>query len=648
MESKVVRVNGALKISIDGEIFEPLSFKSFRPAESNITDFKNAGVRLFSILTAAIKCYYGIPYSLFGESWLGIGKYDFDAIDRQIDLFIKSAPDGYFAPMIMLDTRDWWLESHENFPYSFQRISQAAYDEEWRCAAGDYLEAMLTHIEEKYGERVYGYFMLCGHTTEWLSDYDFQESHPIKERYYRDYTGDPNAKIPEKNRLELPSNVSFYSDDEVKLYQKAHAELISDTILYFAARAQKILKHKKLFGLYYGYLLELMDERLWNAGHLDFQRVFESPDIDMISSPASYEYRAIDSTSAFMLAQKSLDLHNKIYYYEFDQRTYLSQTSFEGVTIPPAGYTCRNDREAVDLMHRDFMLCEANGAALWWFDMWRGWYSSPKMLSSINQMINIAGELSKYSSESISEVAVIVSGKSMYGVNKCSGINNELLGLQRDGLMRLGAPFDYYSIEDVSLIDVNKYKLFVFANDFSLSDKDREVIEKIKKSGNKTILWCYAPGYNEGGASAVSGITGIKLGEYSEAPTLIENCGSILPAPYFFADEGEPLVRFSDGRTAIARKNNDTFTSVYSAIGNLTGKVLREIARDAGVHIFCDTAPVYINKTVIGVYNTDECEVNLLRDGELVDLFSGEKYVSKNCIITLPKSEFASKLLIYT
>ena len=76
---------------------------------------------------------------------------------------------------------------------------------------------------------MYGYFMLCGHTTEWLSDYDFQESHPIKERYYRDYTGNPNAKIPEKSRLELPSSVSFYDDEEVKLYQKAHAELISDT-----------------------------------------------------------------------------------------------------------------------------------------------------------------------------------------------------------------------------------------------------------------------------------------------------------------------------------------------------------------------------------------------------------------------------------
>lgn len=647
MEAKIVRVNGALKIRINDEIFEPLSFKSFRPAESNISDFKNAGVRLFSILSSGIKCFYGIPYSLFGESWLGIRKYDFDAVDRQIDLFVQSAPDGYFAPMIMLDTRDWWLKTHENFPYSFHRLSQAAYDEEWRNAAGEYLEAMLTHIEEKYGDRIYGYFMLCGHTTEWFSDYDYQEPHPIKEKYYRDYTGNPHAKIPEKYRLELPANVSFYGDDEVKLYQKAHAELISDTILYFASRAQKILKHKKLLGLYYGYLLELTGERLWNAGHLDFQRVFECPDIDMISSPAAYDYRAPDSTSAFMLANKSLDLHNKLYYYEFDQRTYRSQTEFEGVTIPPAGYTCRDDRDAVDLMHRDFMLCEANGAALWWFDMWRGWYSSPRMLSAIHEMITVAGKLSQYPAQSVAEVAVIVSGKSMYGVNKRSGINDKLLGLQREGLMRLGAPFDYYSVEDIPHIDLNRYKLFIFANEFSLSEKEREVVEKIRSLGGKTFLWSYAPGYNEGEADAVSEITGIKLGQYSEAPALLEKCGSVLPEPYFFADEGETLVSFSDGRAAVARKRFDSFTSVYSAIGNLDGKTLRRIAKDAGVHIFCDTAPVYINETIIGVYNTDECKVNLLRDGELMDLFSGEKYVSENCTVTLPKTDYASKLLMY-
>ena len=102
MESKIVKVNGALKIDIDGEIFEPLSFKSFRPTLENVSDFRRAGVRLFSILSSGINCSLDIPYSLFGESWVGVGEYDFDVIDRQIDLFIQAAPDGSFALMLLV------------------------------------------------------------------------------------------------------------------------------------------------------------------------------------------------------------------------------------------------------------------------------------------------------------------------------------------------------------------------------------------------------------------------------------------------------------------------------------------------------------------------------------------------------------------
>ena len=76
MAVKLKRVNGMLKVEIDGELFEPLSFKSFRPTKSNITEFAASGIRLFSILASGLNCAYGIPYSLYGESWLGKRQYD--------------------------------------------------------------------------------------------------------------------------------------------------------------------------------------------------------------------------------------------------------------------------------------------------------------------------------------------------------------------------------------------------------------------------------------------------------------------------------------------------------------------------------------------------------------------------------------------
>ena len=116
MKVKVTRQNGALKVDIDGKLYTPLSFKSFRPNPKNVSEFYRAGVRLFSVLSSGVTSALGVPYSLYGESWVGDGKYDFAPVDRQMDMFIENAPEAYFAPMIQLDTRNWYLKEHTDVP----------------------------------------------------------------------------------------------------------------------------------------------------------------------------------------------------------------------------------------------------------------------------------------------------------------------------------------------------------------------------------------------------------------------------------------------------------------------------------------------------------------------------------------------------
>ena len=77
MQVQLKRYNGVLKIEIDGQILEPLSFKSFRPTAKNISDFAAAGVKLFSILTSGLTSMLQVPYSLYGESWIGPHQFDF-------------------------------------------------------------------------------------------------------------------------------------------------------------------------------------------------------------------------------------------------------------------------------------------------------------------------------------------------------------------------------------------------------------------------------------------------------------------------------------------------------------------------------------------------------------------------------------------
>ncbi|MDD4772786.1 MAG: hypothetical protein PHZ09_04190, partial [Eubacteriales bacterium] len=213
MQTFIVNRNGELQISIEGRLYPPLSFKSFRPNPQNVSEFYTAGVRLFTVLSSGIISGLGIPYSLFGESWTGEGAYDFEPLDRQMDMFVENAPGGYFAPMLQVDTRPWYLEANPDAANSFTRLSQIAGDGKFRRDAGNYVRAFIRHCEAKYGERVWGYFLLGGTTTEWFSDFDYEASHPVKEEAYKKYTNDPGAALPSAGRLSWVDGTFLHADE---------------------------------------------------------------------------------------------------------------------------------------------------------------------------------------------------------------------------------------------------------------------------------------------------------------------------------------------------------------------------------------------------------------------------------------------------
>ena len=111
--------------------------------------------------------------------------------------------------------------------------------------------------------------------------------------------------------------------------------------------------------------MELGAPRLYNAGHLGYEKVFFSDDIDMISSPSAYRYRELTDPSAFMVTQKTLDAHNKLYFLEFDHITHVAPSMVEEAPsgnsrngtlkiIPGAEKLCNNESESLNLMYLTF------------------------------------------------------------------------------------------------------------------------------------------------------------------------------------------------------------------------------------------------------------------------------------------------------
>ena len=671
MNASVIRRNGQLMIDINGEPYPALAFKSFRPNPRNVGEMHAAGVRLFTVLSSGVISGLGIPYSLYGESWIGNGLYDFEPVDRQMDMFLENAPEGYFAPMFQIDTRPWYLAERPGTPNSFTHLSQIAGDPRFIRDAADYLRAVVTHCEEKYGERIFGYFMLGGTTTEWFSDFDYEAPHPMKEAAYRRYTGDADISLPDTDLLNRGGGV-FLGDDEgeVARYRRFHAELISSLILSCASSVREVIGREKLLGLYFGYLYELDAPRLHNAGHLDYERVFASPDIDMISSPSAYGYRSQTDPSAFMVPQKSLDCRDKLYFLEFDHRTHTTPKEirepiyseggnqiYDAMNFPGSDMACKTEAESVNLLYRDFVFCEANGAALWWFDMLDGWFRSDGMMAAIKHVIEIDRSLMEVERHSVARVAVVAEGESMYRVRKSSPIASACLSDFRRMMAEAGAPYDLYSVSDLEKPVLADYDFYIFLNQYALKKETRERIDEIRRRPGKTVLWLYAPDYaadGENDPERIRTVTGIGVREQEADPGRLVWEGEAsfsAAAPHFVIDDpaAKVLARFEDGSAAIAETVTNGFRSVYAALYRLPSALLRTLYEGSGIFLYSRSPRVYAypNSGFTGFYNAEDgdAEVFLPQDGAYRDLITGDLLRAENGRLTLPRRQLRAFLL---
>ena len=107
--------------------------------------------------------------------------------------------------------------------------------------------------------------------------------------------------------------------------------------------------------------------------------------------------------------------------------------------------------------------------------------------------------------------------------------------------------------------------------------------------------------------------------------------------------------RYSQSRLgALAKKEFSNHTMYFSGIGNLSHNALREIAREAGVHIYTENGvAVYINSGFVGIYNTknETTTVTLKNDGEYEEIFSGKIYKTENKKIIFNTGECPANML---
>ena len=681
MKTIIVKRNGVNCISVDGKIIDSVAFKSFRPTKNNVGDFYGAGVRIFHVYCSGLKSGINMPYSTYGETWFGIGDYRFEGFEKQMQMFIDAAPDAYLFINLHVDVRSWWLDENPGNVDSFTHLSQIAGNKKWRRDTVDYIKAFINYAESRYDDKILGYWLLGGYTTEWFSQFDMQETHPVKLQAFRDYMGVQDILIPCPSELEKPVNQIFLDPKKDSLiidYQKFHAKLISDLVLELCHAAKEALDFRKIVGVFFGYILELGDNRrLYNYGHLDLDRVNESPDVDLIATPTSYKYRLYDDGSAYMILADSLDLHGKAYFASFDNLTFLTPTVLDNprrlcndpetkdaMIALQTKFTrldLLNTREkTIHGMRREMMSRLAKRCGTWWFDMLEGWYYDDGLMNEVAGLVQKSKNLLDTPRSSASEICVIVGTESLYYVNKTSDTCDECISKQRGPLSRIGAPYDIFSMSDLMRIDKEKYKLFIFLDAYTLSNSERSYINEELKSGGRSLLFVGMCDYIDRDGISIertSRLLEMEIGLLEKDEAQIRAFNSSYgyeaaknPTPFVKSKYTRALGRFSDSRKcALVVKESENYKIFFSALGNISDGVLRAVAKMSDVHIYAeDGVYTYVNDTVVGVYNTgaEETEITLRADGEYEEIFSGRLYKTRNRRITLPTGECPAQMLL--
>lgn len=628
-QARLVRRNGELKVEVGGRVYEPLAFRSFRATEKNIRQFYDAGVRLMSVLHTGMDCTLDVPYSPFGEIWTGPGQYNFENFDRQMDLFMKCAPEAHFNVMLQLDTRDWYLKAHPEYSNTFRNLVEMAGHEPWRKDAAQALQDIMRYAERKYGDRVFAYSLFCGSSTEWYTNSQSRRTdaavrpHPIKEAAYRKVLGSPEATLPHLHELyQSAEGVLRHPERDAAAlrYWRFHNEIIADAILYFAARAQEVIEHRKLLGVFYGYLNTLRGKRLLEEGHLGYEAVWKSPNIDMIFSPARYgEPRSFGGASGYLATVDSLALHGKLSFQEIDHTTYVAPTTVaNGRRIPGSDSKLKDEFETRMVLRREFLLTRVKRTGMWWFDFFGGYYDSDPLRKEVANLVKVSRRLEDIDMRSVAQIAVFGDTQSMYYTSSLSRLSDDLLVNPPDVLARVGAPWDIYTFSDIANENIpwQQYRMVVFLNCLRIGKEQREFIEKRVAKDGRTLVWIWAANFiqaDQVSADGISAVTGMRIAGHDSVDGSVKLDAS--GARFGFSERLFPLFRIADesvtvlgryagsGIPALGYKRLAEHTSVYSAVPNLPADLYRELARQAGVHIYSSgTDPVYVNSRLIGVH----------------------------------------------
>lgn len=724
-KANIINHNGYPAICIDGNVYPPMTAtvvtgrvplgETGRTVDADY--YKSLG-------DAGIKIFYIMCNNLEADP---NGVADFA---NEVQQLLSVVPDAYVMVRMVLNPSEKWLKENpdqlmqyndgKRIPCDIRTESYLVHSEggmlalcsqKWRDDYGKVLERTMAEIEKQpFYDRIIGYFLGGGCNAEWFSATptyiydqglygDFSEAFREEFQKYLDETygkGVKKADIPDLESRYLyteldkefdkpkvrplaahpaPKPTQFPSMHGTFLNMDTHRQTYdfyrayglgnANSIIHFA----KIVKNRHpdlLTGSFYGGVS--YDTCTTNSAG-GVMRVLQSGVVDFLANPGMYENRQPGGFTGQRQANDSFRLHNAMFISEDDTRTHAENLYYGNY------YEMFTPEDTINVLKRDFGRNICDDLQSWWYDqhIGGGRYKFPEVYELFAKQQKIGHLAYALDRTKGNEVAFISDEESMYMAHS-KATERSLLDFRNYEIANLGFGADSYIHNDLSHPDMPDYKLYVFLNCFSLTDKEREDIRKKLQKNHATALFLYGNGYINPDrtpsmhADYMQELTGICMEEEMEkyAPKFKITDNDVFKnldkgkwygefdklrkpnqdfAPYYvwrtylypllYANDQKAteLAKYAQvDRSAVVVKEADGFTSVYCGTKFISAEVVREIARFAGCHIYENDGHVlYVNKNFATIHASHSGTITLKFPQECspFELYE-EKYYGKD------------------
>jgi len=443
MVSSVQNCGGVPTLHINGQPVPGFAYITYRTYNARYDDFADLGCRLFSMPvffgTQTINETSQIPPMAPGI--FDGDEPDFSLFDADVEKILAARPDAWIFPRVNLSLPRKWEEAHPeeccDFGYTEHRRVCFSSDA-WAAETKRLLGIFIDHVENSaYREHIVGYQLAGGNTEEWFSF---------------DMKGSVGKRSAEAFAAYCTEKQLSGTEEELRTF---YSEMTARRILEFSAFAKEKTGRRLVIGCFYGYTLECPQ---YTSCHHALHRLLDSSDVDFICSPVSYAaLRPAGMDHACMLPVDSLKLHGKLYFAENDTRTHLSKAPNELPAYNRPIWFGPEPEKTCEILRMHFARALLHGHAMWWFDMWGGWYDDDQYRSLLGKCLEICCDALKNDRGSLAETAVFIDERA-YAVDGCdTGMPYTI----RKTLGYLGTPYDIYLIDDYPAVK-NRYKACIF------------------------------------------------------------------------------------------------------------------------------------------------------------------------------------------